>query len=288
MTEHLLLLLLCLVTSDSSNFPAPGHLSHVHLPSIRQRLHAEDNNPPQPLQEPLTRNNAATEEQGKHKRNAIAAKDEPSTDISDKIRNTDDRRKIREANEEDEDFGGYFGDCSEDEFNSWFYGEYDQDCRYKVNNRTSESQMYLIYCDGECGPPLLQFLESCGETAATYADYYRGLCYKNEEGVPCALYFLADTYLQGAYYVEENCDLPFQNGTECTFDCYVSVLELKYELGCCVNNIYNHSVPSDLADYRLWQTCNVDTPGVCGGATAVSSLVLSLHLVAFLLITVLF
>ena len=173
---------------------------------------------------------------------------------------------------------GYaFGTCPNEEYYEWFYNVYDRKCRYMIGNRTYDEEKYLMYCDEECGTPYLNFLTSCGgEVGEQYANYFKNLCYENSDGVPCAYYFLATEYLQPTYYVEENCELPYQNGTSCSFDCFVSLHELKYHMGCCVNNIYNHTRPSDLAAYGLWSKCGVNTPYYCtGGATLVIPMFIS-------------
>ena len=159
-----------------------------------------------------------------------------------------------------------FGSCTNEEYYEWFYNEYDIKCRFRMGNLTYDEEKYVLYCDKECGPPYLDFLESCGgEVGELYADYYRNLCYENSNGIPCAYYFLATEYLQPTYFVEENCELPYDNDTACSFDCFVSLHQIKYQMGCCVNNLYNHSVPSDLVSYGLWSKCKVSTPGYCSG-----------------------
>lgn len=155
------------------------------------------------------------------------------------------------------------GICTEKEYYDWYYNVYELKCRYLMGNRTYDEEKYLIFCDKECGAPYLEFLTSCGgEIGALYADYYRNLCYKNSYGVTCAYYFVAVEYVQPTYYIEENCKVPYENDT-CSFDCRTSLHQLKFQIGCCVNNIYNHSVPSDLAHYSLWSKCGVTTPGYC-------------------------
>lgn len=160
-----------------------------------------------------------------------------------------------------------FGSCTDYEYYDWYYNTYDAKCRYLFWNRTYEEERYVIYCDGECGPPYLQFLAKCGgEVGDFYAKYYRNLCQSNEKGVPCVYFFLATELLQPTQNVEAYCELPYQNGTQCSYDCYVALFQLKHQLGCCVNNIYNYTVPSDVAQYAMWDACSISTPGVCGGA----------------------
>ena len=158
------------------------------------------------------------------------------------------------------------GSCSEKEYYEWYYEQYPLNCRYLIGNQTFDEQKYLIYCDKECGTPYLQFLRSCGSDVA--ADYYKNLCHENSNGIPCAYFFLAAAYLQPAYHVEENCKLSFENTTSsCSFECFVSLYQFKIQIGCCVNNIYNHStaIQSNFVAYSLWSKCGVATPGYCSG-----------------------
>ena len=166
-----------------------------------------------------------------------------------------------------------FGTCTEVDYYNWYYNDYDLKCRYLMGNRTFDEEKYFVYCDNECGVPYLEFLSSCGPVGELYADYYQNLCHMNSNGVPCAFFYLATSYLQPAYYVVQNCPLPQTNGTSCSLECFVSLYQMKYQMGCCVNSIYNYSsLENDLAAYSLWNKCGVATPGVCSGA---GSLVLS-------------
>ena len=165
----------------------------------------------------------------------------------------------------------FFGVCSQEEYIEWYYSQYPENCRYLMENLQFEQQRYLVYCDEECGEPYLNFLKSC-EDSEQSAQYYKDLCYENSNGVQCAYYFLAQEKLQPAYYVENNCDMAFGNGNNCSFDCFIALHQFKNQLGCCVNNIYNHSSVYQVADFQLWSKCGVDTPGRCsGGKVLISS-----------------
>lgn len=177
------------------------------------------------------------------------------------------------------------GICTEKEYYDWYYNVYELKCRYLMGNRTYDEEKYLIYCDKECGAPYLDFLTSCGgDIGALYANYYRNLCYKNSYGVLCAYYFVAVEYVQPTFYIEENCKMQYENAT-CSFDCVSSLHQLKFQMGCCVNNVYNHSVPSDVAHYRLWSKCGVTTPEYCsrekGLVVSISTFIAFIILAAF-------
>ena len=169
----------------------------------------------------------------------------------------------------------FFGTCSQTEYIEWYYNNYPPKCRNRMENIQFEQERYLIYCDKECGDPYLNFLQSCeeGEGSETLAEYYRNLCYENSNGVQCVYYFLAHERLQPTYYVENNCNTAFGNGNDnCSFDCFVALHQFKNELGCCVNNIYNHSAGEhQVANFSLWSNCGVSTPGECSGERALSS-----------------
>ena len=164
----------------------------------------------------------------------------------------------------------FFGVCTQEEYYEWFYNKYPPNCRFLMENLQFEQVRYLVYCDEECGDPYLNYLKSCEEEGEESSEessvsYYEDLCHENSNGVPCAYYFLAQEKLQPAYYVEMNCNMEFGDAgnSNCSFDCFIALHQFKNQLGCCVNNIYNHTETNMVADFNLWSKCGVSTPGHC-------------------------
>ena len=168
---------------------------------------------------------------------------------------------------------GAFAVCSQEEYYEWYYNKYPPKCRFLLENLDFDEERFLVYCHEECGPPYLDFLRSCDFDKETI-DYYGNLCYENNVGIPCSFFFLSEESLQHSYHVENNCETSFQNGTNCTVDCFLSLHQFRNALGCCVNNVYNHTGGINMAvGYGVWSKCGVSTPGVCSSAceTVISS-----------------
>lgn len=156
--------------------------------------------------------------------------------------------------------GLYIGICTEEHYEEWYLNEYPIECRERFANATDLGDLFEIYCDPFCGDMYFDYLDNCGNAGIIITVFYRSLCTENEKGVPCFNYLTNDDYNNPKPEVDEYCS--HLNET-CTSTCYYALDALVLELGCCVNTLYNMSVPDPTTMYQLWDMCDVAKPSYC-------------------------
>ena len=117
-----------------------------------------------------------------------------------------------------------------------------------------------------CNPaylePRIALAKSCGFPANEEPAL---ACEEDGDGVICISYSADSTALD---QVELNC---IDGANDCTKECHAAVLSFRENLGCCVNNLFNHSFHSIYAaSYELWSQCGIETVGVCGSESGAS------------------
>ena len=154
----------------------------------------------------------------------------------------------------------FVGSCTKSDYKKWYRDEFPNECKDIYGNSNQNDLTYSLYCDSDCGEAYSDFLRSCGEEGELYAAYYDSLCWTNERGVPCFLFLGSFRDSNPKEAVKEKC-LP-HNGS-CSSNCHRALEYFRFKLGCCINNIYNTSVPGDVVQYTLWSSCGVNTPDFC-------------------------
>ena len=111
-----------------------------------------------------------------------------------------------------------------------------------------------------CTPAFLEPRVSLAKSCRFPANEEPALaCEEDDDGVICASYASDRTILDE---VEQNC---IKGANTCNNTCRAAVVSLRENLGCCVNNLFNHSLNAIYAaSYELWSMCGVETVKVCG------------------------
>lgn len=154
----------------------------------------------------------------------------------------------------------YLGVCTEEGYADWYLNKYPTECQQQFNNASDLHQLFQVYCDSFCGDLYFDYLEDCGGVGIVLTTFYTNLCQENELGVQCYEYFTSDVHHNPKPEVEEYC-LP--TNQSCTAECYYALESLSIKLGCCTNILYNQSVQDPVANYQLWEDCEIVTPGYC-------------------------
>ena len=156
----------------------------------------------------------------------------------------------------------YIGLCTEEHYEEWYYSDYPEECRERFANASNLHSLFGIYCDPFCGDIYFDYLDDCGSAGMVLTIFYRTLCAINEKGVACYNYLTSDDVYNPKPEVNQYCvDV---NTTTCTTNCFYALEAFATELGCCVNTVYNMSVPDPATAYQLWDTCDIATPSYCG------------------------
>lgn len=156
----------------------------------------------------------------------------------------------------------YLGICNEADYYEWYTTQYPEECQKLFRNATSIHNLFFqIYCNPFCRAIYFDYLETCSSSGFTSTTFYTSLCHENEQGIPCYNFITpTEKYHNPKPEVEEHCDLT--NDT-CSTDCFHALNTMSLELGCCINTLYNQSLPDLFTDYRLWRQCDLSTPGYC-------------------------
>ena len=153
----------------------------------------------------------------------------------------------------------FLGSCTQEDFYDWYTDEITEECRYFLSN-TTLVRKYMLYCEEDCGWLYFEFLRSCGELGELLVSFFEELCWMNRKGVPCYYFLTSDKYTGIENEVHQLC---FPRNATCPTVCRNALESLSHKLGCCVNNIFNTTVPSDITQHALWSSCGVSTPLFC-------------------------
>ena len=140
---------------------------------------------------------------------------------------------------------------------------------------------YVKLCSEPCLPTVLEHLRACyGEEQEGLAVAIEGACHFNKKGTMCytALY---NSFLKMPNWLETVMPECFVNFTlydsdlkltkKCSDSCRRGLHQVRSELGCCLNSIYNNSFVGEhlpFANYSLWSNCGLESesPGYCASA----------------------
>ena len=169
---------------------------------------------------------------------------------------TGDQRVARSSSSKDL----YLGTCTEEDYEEWFTNEYPIECQELLGNASTLHMLFGVYCDPFCGGIYFDYLDDCGSTGMVLSSFYTHLCIENERGVPCYYYITSDEHYNPRPEVDEYC---FPYNESCSTKCYYALESMSVKLGCCVNTLYNQSIPDPVAQYVLWESCDLTAPGRC-------------------------
>ena len=153
----------------------------------------------------------------------------------------------------------FLGSCTQGDFIDWYTNEIWEECRDLLSN-TTLVEKFTVYCEEECGWMYFDFLRSCGELGELLVNFYEELCWSNNKGVPCYYFLMSDKYTNFENEVQQLC---FPRNTTCPMACSNALESFSHKLGCCVNNIFNTTIPADTTQHALWSSCGVRTPLFC-------------------------
>ena len=154
----------------------------------------------------------------------------------------------------------YLGMCTEEDYEEWYTNEYPVECQQLLGNASTLHMLFGVYCDPFCGGLYFDYLDDCGNTGMVLSSFYTHLCIENEKGIPCYYYITSDEHENPRPEVDEYC-FPWNN--TCSMECYYALESMSVKLGCCVNTLYNQSIPDPVAQYALWDTCDLEAPERC-------------------------
>ena len=149
--------------------------------------------------------------------------------------------------------------------------EVDRDC-------TEEEFHHYLYTQALCvrggaGQAFISGLLSIEERCTFSATFLIDNCAFNARGEDCELLDVRGTLRN----IDAQCSRNSLNGSSCTQACAGSITQSKNSIGCCVN-LYNNSDANsyygtryrDALSYALWQSCGVESPGVCESTLSLS------------------
>ena len=192
-----------------------------------------------------------------------------------------------------------FGRCSLEETLSIFE-DYPENCSIAFENLKMEfernSQDLVVYkeiysqlCSDECTDQINAFSEAC--VAPLYTDSFFHACEQNTE---TGDYCLAALYKNNGMKASVDCYSSLAVG-ECSESCSLSLTELKNDIGCCVNSLFNVTTYGldklNIASHELWVLCGVSELPECGNSPIILNLSsapthkISLALICFGLVT---
>ncbi len=151
------------------------------------------------------------------------------------------------------------GMCSEDEFEqiSNNYGE-------PVGDECDAPEEM---CQPQCFEPLSKTLKEC--ESDTGMMILKAECGSNEYGHVCLSVLLSSTL-----DIMNLAMCPINGSIVCSRECRQILVRIKEDWGCCFGNFYNSSSDfytkylassaiANISNYRLWESCGVQTPGTC-------------------------
>ena len=173
-----------------------------------------------------------------------------------------------------------FGKCSLEETQDIF-ADYPDQCyssfsslREAIESGSEDETVYQdIYsqlCSLECTDQVKTFSETC--EASEYTEPILHACDSNSDtGDFC----LAALHKNGGTQAAINCYSALATG-ECSETCSGSLEQLKTDLGCCVNTLFNTSTYGldrlNVASHKLWTMCQVGELPQCDNPLLVQAL----------------
>ena len=124
-----------------------------------------------------------------------------------------------------------------------------------------EYRRSLLECSPGYGQAFADLFRRCGYSSLLR--FFVNVCGVNEEDRYCFEYVNDGSGAPAAAQVQEKCVEAMDRG--CPLACQVALDDLRRQLGCCVNNLYNHEENSyfGTTSPALWKTCSVQRPGFC-------------------------
>ena len=163
----------------------------------------------------------------------------------------------------------------------------DEAIRTSSQDETVYREIYGQLCTSDCTDQLKTFADTC-ETYH-YTDQLLHSCEQNlDSGDVCIIAFLKNRGTQAAMdcYTAEST-------SQCSEACSASLEQLKTDLGCCVNELFNTTTfgldQMNIASHKLWEQCEVSELTLCDGSLpgqltgSGAGLAISLSLTSFLI-----
>ncbi len=171
-----------------------------------------------------------------------------------------------------------FGTCSPSRVASILSG-YPSDCQSRLQrldllalergDLNELEDVYDFFCEPRCGQPMVNAFCRCG--FEQLGELVVQACSLNAQGQRCTLRTVIEPLTDALTIAEGEC-LPYSPGSTCSTACKTA-LEAARDLGGCCVNIYNITRTDviEIDEYALWASCDVETPGFCGGSSLSTS-----------------
>ena len=150
--------------------------------------------------------------------------------------------------------------------------------------RPADPSHYDMLCSDACFPSLIAHIEGCHGANDGIVELFEGACHFNENNEMCytATYnslvprpnrtnwqpqVNAECYVNFTMFGENRL------ATTCSDGCRAGLRQVRDELGCCLNSIYNNSFVDEhlpFAEYSLWSNCGLqaEIPGFCSSSAS--------------------
>ena len=167
-----------------------------------------------------------------------------------------------------------FGKCLLEEAQDIFV-DYPENCYSAFNNlritiesssedKDTYQSLYNQLCSDECVAQIKTFSQVCD--APKFTDPILLACEQNtDSGDFC----LAAVYTNNGMKAAADCYSALPTG-RCSEECSSSLVELKTDLGCCVNSLFNVTTYGldkfNIASHELWDLCGLSEVPQCGNS----------------------
>ena len=122
-------------------------------------------------------------------------------------------------------------------------------------------QLYATLCTEECTQQIVTFTQVC--EAQQYTDPFLHACDQNTDNGD---YCLAASHKNDGAQAATECYTALATA-RCPDSCRASLEQLKTDLGCCVNSLFNTTTYGldrlRVASHELWELCQVSNPPEC-------------------------
>ena len=150
-----------------------------------------------------------------------------------------------------------------------------------ILNRPVDPSHYVKLCSEPCLPSVLAHLRGCYGAHDGLAALYEGACHFNKNGTMCYTATYNSIALMNPSWqvtVRAECFVNFtveysdpKLTESCSDSCKEGLRQVRSEIGCCLNSIYNNSFVGEhlpFANYSLWSNCELESesPGYCASA----------------------